>query len=134
MRAHDNHIIGYAVDGIGQQIVLHTENREVPVPHPNLDIVFDGVVTHQFRWANLVSILYGVRECPLVSSLASREAEIEAGFAQCGWPEMWRTTPEASRAQVRALEAAGFKFFEIDASIGFDGWIIAKGFRLIDVT
>jgi hypothetical protein len=131
MRAHDNHIVGYEVDGRGRRIILHTENTYVPEPHPRLDVVFAGVELFQFRYADLVSILTEITEIPLREALERTTDEFAAGHHLCGWPAGWSLEPARKEARLRELAAAGARFFEIGSAIGFEGWVVASGFDYV---
>lgn len=128
MRAHDNHVVGYSVDGRGRRIILHTENVYAPEPHPRLDVVFVGVEFYQFKCAALVSVLLDITEMPLRATLGAMAEELDAAFRRCGWPDRWDSRPDRREARLRELEAAQARFFEISSSIGFEGWIVASGF------
>ena len=132
MRAHDNHVVGYSVDGQGCRIVLHTENPYAPEPHPRLDVVFVGVEFYQFRFAMLVSILTEITEMPLREALEGVRDEIDAGHRRCGWPDRWDPEPARREARLRELADRGARFFEIVSDIGFDGWVVASGFDYVE--
>ncbi len=42
-KVHDNHLVGYEVDGNARRIVLRTENRDRGTPFEKTEVVFEGV-------------------------------------------------------------------------------------------
>jgi hypothetical protein len=131
MHAHDNHLIGYAVDGRNRRIVLHTEDVHGTNPPHRLDVVFENVQLYQFPCANLVSIVLEILEQPLRQALEKRKSELDEAFRRCGWPECWDSEPSRQEACMRELEARGLRFFEIESSIGFEGWVVAERFEYV---
>jgi hypothetical protein len=132
MHAHDNHLVGYTVDGRNRRIVLHTEDVHGQNPPPRLDVVFENVEFYQFPRAALVSIVFGIEERALRQALEELRGELDESYRQCGWPDGWRHEPEMREARVRQLEAGGFRFFDITSSFGFEGWIVAERFTYVD--
>jgi hypothetical protein len=132
MDPHDNHLVGYTVDGRNRRIVLHTEDVHGQNPPPGLDVVFENVQFYQFPRATLVSIVFGVEERLLRQALQELKSELDEASRQCGWPDGWRHEPEMLEARVRKLEEGGFRFFEITSSFGFEGWMVAERFTYVD--
>jgi hypothetical protein len=131
MHAHDNRLIGYAVDGRNRRIVLHTEDVHGQNPPRFLDVVFEGVEFYQFRCAALVSIVLEILEQPLRRALEGRSAELDEAYRRCGWPDRWDHDPSRRETDLRELEARGLRFFEIESSMGFEGWVVAERFDYV---
>jgi hypothetical protein len=128
---HDNHLLGYTVDGVARRIVLHTEYRYGQEPFERTDVVFEGVLDHYFRNPILPSIIFDVEEVETQFITSRDKTSIDEGHKIAGWPSFWRESAEAMAA---AIHESGCKMFEISSSYGLDGWVAAdsREFQLGD--
>src|SRR3954471_5256835 len=118
---HDSLLTGYAVDGRGRSVVLHTEPHQGGGP-AFVDLVFHGVVAYHFEADCLMNIVFEVSEVP-----AERVVRDGATFLQrsqrTGWPRDWNPQRESA---VEFLSRPGLKVFELSCSYGMTGWIAAE--------
>jgi hypothetical protein len=117
---HDNVLVSYEVQCEGRRIVLHTEFREVKPPE-RVDVVFVGVEGYHFEDDAFGNIVFGVETVPLEDLVARHRTEIEAAHRNTGWP--WAADLEAAPGLLRAM---GVRGFELSASLGLSGWVLAR--------
>ena len=116
---HDNHVLGYSVDAEFRTIVLHTEFRDRGEPFERTDVRFDGVLGYWFQ-DSLDGILFGIEQVDFARVAADYAAMFQAG-APYGWPfGVCAGEPEAF------VRSAGATAFQINCSIGFDGFVVCK--------
>lgn len=120
---HDAFVYAYSVDCEGQRLVLHTRYQHV-TPHRLADIVFGGVLAHRFDHALPGNILFGVEEYGL-EQLVRENAELFAESWRWGWPPIeYRGDLDAL---IAAPRAASMRAYDVGASFGLSGWVIALG-------
>ena len=118
---HDNFVYGYSVDCESQRLILHTAYRDRE-PHEFTDVVFHDVVAHHCEHVLPGNILLGVDEVD-VAALVRENGRVLAESWRYGWPPVeYRGDLEAL---VAALRAAGVRGYEISASYGMSGWVLA---------
>ena len=116
---HDNHVLGYSVDVESRTIVLHTEFRDQGEPFERTDVRFDGVLGYWFR-DSLGGILFGIEQVDF-ARVAEDYAEMFKAGASYGWPFQ-----SCDGDPVAFVRSAGATAFQIDSSIGFDGFVVCK--------
>jgi hypothetical protein len=125
-QVHDNHLMGYDVDGALQRIVLRTERRGRGGPVHETDVIFDGVEAYSFRYDFLDSILFDICEEPLEQAVQANWCEFDAGHRQSGWPRFWQQDEAKTRDRIGALAQAGAKWFNLSSSYGMSGWVLCR--------
>jgi hypothetical protein len=128
---HDNHLLGYEVDGVSRRIVLHTEYAYGQEPFEKTDVVFEGLVDHWFRHPVIPSIVFDVMEADARFLLTRDRALLDEGHRIGGWPSFWRDTVDG---MLEAIAAQGGRMWEISSSYGLDGWVVAASceFRAVE--
>ena len=126
LSVHDNHIVGYDVDGVARRIVLRTEFRYPPRPLEKTDVVFEGVEAYSFRHDCFGNIIFEVCERPLDDAVQMHWAEFKAGHRESGWPPFWGRNEAETRARLLTLTQAGVKWFELGSSCGMNGWVLCR--------
>lgn len=120
-KVHDNHLVGYTVDGKARRIELRTERRD---PDETIDVVvFEGVEAYSFRHDCLGNIIFDICEQPLDEALQAHWSEFEAGHRENGWPRFWQGEQTKTREQIATLVQQGAKWFELSSSYGMEGWV-----------
>jgi hypothetical protein len=122
---HDNRVISYEVDGEARRIVLRTRFED-SVPVEYTDVIFEGVLAYYFENDNFGSILFSIKEVPVLQLVEDDRSLFEEGV-RFGWPGPWNVSPESS---IQYIQSEGGKAFEIFSSYGLSGWVIAETFRL----
>jgi hypothetical protein len=123
---HDNLVYAQAVDYGHRRIVLHTIYADAEPPEYT-DVVFEGVIAHHFEQEQFgaspygANILFDVEEAELKNTLG-QNADLLARAKNYGWPMLEYETVEDL---VKQLPAGGAKCFEVHASFGLSGFVIA---------
>jgi hypothetical protein len=125
-KVHDNHLVGYTVDGKSRRIELRTEHREAGRLCETVDVIFEGVLAYSFRYDCLGSIIFDICEQPFVATLEAHWSELEAGHRQSGWPPFWQGDEAKTREQIATLVQEGAKWFELSSSYGMEGWVLCR--------
>jgi hypothetical protein len=124
---HDNHVYAYSVDCERRRLILHTAFRETK-PHGFTDVVFNGMVAHQFDYVLSGNILFDVTEAG-IGKFVMEFADLFADSWRYGWP------PVEYRGDldelIKALTAASVRAYEINSSYGMSGWVLAAGYDLV---
>lgn len=124
---HDNTVYGYAVNCANRRIVLHTRfgnGRKTEL----VDVVFHDVLAHRFEHVLEQNILFDTDEIDL-AELVQREASLLRESWKWGWPPVKYEGDLATL--VSELRARSLKAFEISASLGMTGWVIARRRELV---
>ena len=123
---HDHKLLGYDVDHRGRTIRLQTVFDE-SVPSEFIDVIFSGVVAYSFTndTLELGTILFGIDEVSAATLVADNEEMFESG-RRFGWPGDWNRSVQEAQEH---LQSASIKGFEISASLGLSGWVLAKSVR-----
>ena len=123
---HDDFLVSYEVNCEARQIKLRAR-RDPRVPGNELQrdrtIVFNGVEGYQFENDAFGNIIFSLRRIPVEQLVAERGARIAKSFRMTGAAGSW-AADLASAAQ--ALTAMGIQAFDLGASYGLSGWILAK--------
>lgn len=119
---HDNVITSYVVDCQHRSITLHTlfQDKE---PWEFTDVLFMGVVAHQFQHALECNILFDIVE---VSSeeLVAEHQSLFADSWKYGWPDV---EYEGDLEQLnKALVERRIKGYLVQSSLGCNGWVLAE--------
>jgi hypothetical protein len=123
---HDNHLVGYDVDGEAGRIVLRTERRAGGAPFQKTEVVFEGVEAYSFRHDCLSNIVFDISEEPMDVAIQEHWAEFEASHRQSGWPRFWHGDESKMKERLAALVKDGAKWFELSSSYGMEGWVLCR--------
>ena len=119
---HDNFLTGYTVDCEGRRITLHTVYRDRE-PFEYTDVLFHDVFAHRFEHGLEGNIRFDVEETNL-AALVQGDAELFTKSWRYGWPP-FEYNGDLEQL-VRSMQAASARAFEISASYGLSGWVIAR--------
>ena len=123
---HDNIILAYNVDFKDETLVIKTEyhNRE---PYEETDVIFTGLLTHDFKHVHKGSIIFDIQEYPMDQFLEESHELLEENKNYL-WPFPVFDIREKKRKKklVDYIQANQYKVFLIYASVGLNGWVIAE--------
>lgn len=123
---HDNTLYACIVDCENRKIILYThfltDSRT-----EYTDVIFTGVIAHQFKHVLSSNILFDINEIP-VSDIVNNAADLFAAGKNHCWPD--GIEYEDPEGLIRILEGRGARGFEISSSYGMSGWVIAKVMEL----
>jgi len=119
MKYHDYHILSYCVDCEEGVITLNIGCPKQP-EIPNEKIIFSGVVGYHFHDA-MGSIILDLTEKEIKEFLQQESEAFIESYRLHGIPRFWR-----GDAAETLKELKGKKVWQIDSSIGFDGYVIAS--------
>ena len=119
---HDSEIVGYSVDARSAELVL-TLAPGTGSAATDFQLIFRGVVAHQFVYPEIPSIVLEISELPAETLLRREWDTLSEGFRQCGWPGSWAPSLEAA---IAFCASAQLKAYELEPSYGMSGWILAK--------
>jgi len=126
LSVHDNHLVAYTVLANERKIVLQTVFRDRE-PNEFTDVVFDEVLAYHFENDLFGTIIFDIEEVDLTALLKEHAAMFEKGW-HYGWPRGWEKQKEEITDFARRLD---MRAFELSASYGMSGWIIAR--RMIKI-
>src|SRR6266487_3004350 len=118
---HDNNIYAYTVACEQKRIVLHTEGYLEGDVREFTDVVFNGVIAHQFENQLPGNILFGIEEGDIAEIIRAKADLFEQG-RRYGWPEI---NAQTNDELARVLVESGIKTYEISSSYGLSGWVAA---------
>jgi hypothetical protein len=125
---HDSEIVAYSVDARIREVVLvvgpGTGSRA-----QEFKLVFRGVIAHQFVYPELPSIVFSLEKVLAADIVRKEWADFAEGSRQCGWPGSWAASLEAALAYCNAENINGY---ELSASYGMSGWLLAKSVERIN--
>ena len=124
---HDHTVVGYTVDALRRQLILRTEFESSASVVERCEVTFSDVEAYCLEHDRLGTILFDIREVPAVSLFDNNLARFESGHRLVGWPRFWKTSAEDARRYLVEHKTRGF---EISASIGMSGWVLAGGFQI----
>ena len=123
---HDNFVYSFIIACEERLIVLHTEFRDSGAGEFT-DVVFSGVVAHQFQDVLASNILFGI-EAVEVDQVVRSWADLFADRKRYAWPNQIKyRDPEHL---VSLLHERGLKAFEISSSFGLSGFVFATAMEL----
>jgi len=119
---HDNMLVSYMVDCQNLSITLHTifQDKE---PWEYTDVIFTGVVGHQFHHVLECNILFDVTE---VSSqkIVTEHQTLLADSWKWGWPAV-EYEGDLERLNAALVERK-IKGYLVQSSFGCHGWVLAE--------
>ena len=120
---HDSRVYAYYVDCEGRRVVLHTVFRDQE-PHEYTDVVFRGVVAHQFERVLDGNILFDIDDLD-VATFVRENGALFADSWRYGWPPVDYNGD--MNKLVDAFNAASARAYTIQSSYGLSGWVVAAG-------
>jgi len=118
---HDNHLVAYTVLAKEHKIVLQTEYRDREPPEFT-DVVFDEVLAYHFENDLFGTIIFDVKEVDLTELLKENTTLFDNGW-RYGWPRGWEKQKEDITDFVIRMD---MRAYEISASYGMTGWVLAR--------
>lgn len=120
LTVHDNVITSYEVDFKNEELILNTRYYD---SKRNV-VIFSGHLTHLFHFVQRNSIIFEIEECSPDWFYEQEAKSIEAS-RDYGWPINYRKSDTKSEL-LNFILNNNYKVFEISASLGLCGWVIAK--------
>jgi len=120
---HDNYISSYEVNCAGREITLRTEFNHPEKPTEYTNVIFRGVEGYQFLHDAFGNIILGIDELSVEKLLETYKTSIADAYRTSGAPGTWAKDLISAPS---VLNAQGVKAFELTASFGMWGWILAK--------
>lgn len=121
---HDDDIVGYSVNFKEKIMVIDTYNN---AQKKQRKIYFSEVLTHSFQCIIDFNIISDVQECKISSFIQENEEELVKRKGHC-WPIDYQTEQEL----MDFLIANEYKYIKINSSYGMFGWILAKGYQIVE--
>jgi hypothetical protein len=118
--AHNVRVLGYAVDCETQELTIRTEQQG-----KRLVMRFEALLAHHFDHAGIRNVIYDITSVPLDEFIAEERKRLIRTL-RYGFPAPVSGGLDSLR---RSLTEQGYRVFEIRASVGLCGYVIAK--RLI---
>ena len=117
---HNARVLGYAVDYDAQELTIRVEQQG-----RRLVMRFAGLVAHHFYHAGIRNVIYDIAAVPLDEFIDSERKWLTRTL-RYGFPVTVRGGLDSLR---RSLSEQGCQVFDIRASVGLWGFVIAQ--RLI---
>ena len=117
---HDSIIESYQVNFEDELLIINTKYDDNIICEKT-EVIFTGYLTHIFYNEMKNSIILDIEECRL-NSFFEDERELLEERRKCGWPIMYETENDL----FNYLHANKYKAFIIYASLGLNGWVLAK--------
>lgn len=119
---HDNEILSYEVDFQKRKITIKTIYADLS---PVTIIEFTDVLTHVFDTQLPGSIILDVEKSEIKYFMKYNKELLkkEKGF---GWPIFYKKTEDLREY----LENENYNYYEILASLGLSGWVLAKNYEI----
>ncbi|WP_315722445.1 MULTISPECIES: hypothetical protein [unclassified Bradyrhizobium] len=118
---HDGHLVAYEVNCEERRIKLVIRPEAEQAWH---SVVFTGVEGYHFEHDALGNIIYALQEVAVDVVLSDYGAQIAEAYRLSGAPGAWA---EDLTTAAQVLAAQGVRGFELSASLGLSGWILARG-------
>ncbi|HGH1673545.1 hypothetical protein NYE71_31890 [Bacillus sp. FSL K6-0273] len=120
---HDNTIISYQVNLEKKEIRIHTLTEL----GKNVYIVFSDVLAHRFNTQISYSIIFNIDEDPL-SDFFKKNKKLLEQEKPYGWPTDYEDIKELEKTLVKE----NYIYYNICASYGLSGWVLAKKLEILD--
>lgn len=121
---HDYQLIGYTVDGENKQIIFQMLwASETKTDISRVNVAFSGVEGYHFERDMGENIVSDIKVVPLKPFLV-KNARFFKQQRQWGWPLFWQGSVAATLAY---LESKHVQCWELSASFGLSGWLLAQG-------
>ncbi|MGH0697627.1 hypothetical protein ACQVQK_30025 [Bacillus cereus] len=119
---HDNTIISYQVNLEKKEIRIHTLTEL----GKNVYIVFSDVLAHRFNTQISYSIIFNIDEDPL-SDFFKKNKKLLEQEKPYGWPTDYEDIKELEKTLVKE----NYIYYNICASYGLSGWVLAKKLEIL---
>ncbi|EJS58413.1 hypothetical protein CN327_02770 [Bacillus cereus] len=120
---HDNTIISYQVNLETEEIRIHT----ITESGRNIYIIFSNVLAHFFETHLSSSIISNIDEYPLLDFFKENKKLLEEQKPY-GWPISYDNITELEETLVKENHV----YYNIFASYGLSGWVLAKKLEILD--
>lgn len=120
---HDNKIVSYQVNLEKEEIRIHTLTES----GNNVYIVFSGVLAHFFETQISNSIIFNIDEYPLLDFFKENKKLLEEQKPYC-WPICYENIKELEETLIKE----NYIYYNICASYGLSGWVLAKKLEILD--
>ncbi len=117
MAAHCVQVLGYTVDYEVGELNITTEQQG-----KRLQMRFEELLAHHFDHAGLRNVIYDVATVSLDAFIAAERRQLTRAL-RYGFPLQEGRGPDELR---RYLSEGGYSVFQIRASVGMYGYVIAK--------
>lgn len=124
LSVHDNLLVSYEVRCEERTIILHTEYRVDDKPTEFTKVVFEGVRAYHLQNDAFGNIIFDLSEIPVEQFLNRYGTEMSELARMTGSLGKWVEALDSAPTYLREQEIKGF---ELSASLGLSGWILAKG-------
>ena len=128
---HDSEIYSYAVDFENGRLRISARYYHDNT-HSDADIIFSGYHTHLFNNEQKRNIVFDITKCNPVRFYERERALLEENRAY-HWPIPYKT-PNTKTELLQFLQKNEYTVFEISASQGLFGWIIATEMNIVPQT
>jgi hypothetical protein len=123
---HDNEVLSYTVDCANHTVTLRTSFGSDPAEFT--DVIFRGVAAYELRDDCFGNILLDIDEVEPARVILGASEKFESG-RRYGWPAPWNSSLEDAVAF--AVEQ-GLRGFSVCASLGLNGWVLARGMSVTE--
>ncbi|MGH0797939.1 hypothetical protein ACQVTT_27940 [Bacillus mycoides] len=120
---HDNTIISYQVNLEKKEIRIQTLTEL----GKNVYIVFSDVLAHLFKTQISNSIIFNIDEDPILDFFKKNKELLEQQKPY-GWPTDYEDIKELEETLVKE----NYIYYNICASYGLSGWVLAKKLEILD--
>nr|WP_239500246.1 hypothetical protein [Bacillus pseudomycoides] len=120
---HDNTIISYQVNFEKEEIQIHTLTEL----GKNVYIVFSGVLAHFFETQTNNSIIFSIDQHQLLDFCKENKELLEQQKSY-GWPIFYEDIKELEETLIKG----NYFYYNIYASLGLNGWVLAKKLEILD--
>lgn len=120
---HDNTIISYQVNLEKEEIRIHTLTES----GDNVYIIFSGVLAHFFETQISNSIIFNIDEDPLPNFFKENKKLLEQQKNYC-WPICYDDIKELEETLIKG----NYFYYNICASLGLTGWVLAKKLEILE--
>ncbi|MFJ7819706.1 hypothetical protein ACIQYX_28515 [Bacillus toyonensis] len=120
---HDNTIISYQVNLEKEEIRMHTLTES----GSNVYIVFSGVLAHFFKTHISPSIIFNIDEDPILDFFKENKKLLEEQKSRC-WPIYYEDIKELEETLIKG----NYFYYNICASLGLTGWVLAKKLEILE--
>ncbi|MGH0512119.1 MULTISPECIES: hypothetical protein [Bacillus cereus group] len=120
---HDNIIVSYQVNLEKEEIHIHTLTES----GRNVNIIFSGVLAHFFETHLSSSIIFNIDEGRLLDFFQENKKLLEEQKNYC-WPMLYDNITELEETLIKE----NYVYYNICASYGLSGWVLAKKLEILD--
>ncbi|MBJ8056135.1 hypothetical protein JDS87_30860 [Bacillus cereus] len=120
---HDSTIISYQVNLEKEEIHIHTLTES----ERNVYVIFSGVLAHFFETHLSGSIIFDIEKGQLLDFFKENKRLLEQQKNYC-WPICYEDIKELEETLIKE----NYFYYNICASYGLSGWVLAKKLEILD--